>query len=102
MENNKKAVACKLTSPELQKRKAEIMQELKISVVEKKELPNGFSYKFSGTDAMIRQLTNFIVTERLCCDFFTFQLTVEDESSAWLSLTGPEGTKDFIKTELEF
>jgi hypothetical protein len=70
--------------------------------MEKKELDNGYSFKFAGSDEMIDSLTSFIKTERQCCDFFTFQLSVQDEKGvAWLTLTGPEGTKDFIHTELE-
>jgi hypothetical protein len=98
----KKTVTCKLTTPELQKRKTEVVAALKNSILEKKELDNGFAYKFEGSDKMIEQLTSFIITERMCCDFFTFELTVADESEALLKLTGPEGTKEFIKAELDF
>jgi hypothetical protein len=50
---------------------------------------------------MVDELTSFIKTERECCSFFTFNLSVAgDKSAAWLELSGPEGAKDFIKTEL--
>ena len=71
-------------------------------MVEKKELENGFAFRFNGSDAMIDELTEFIKTERQCCDFFTFNLSVEgDSSTAWLELTGPKEVKEFIQTELE-
>lgn len=96
-------LACKLTAPELQKRKATIVASLKNKAIEKKELPNGFAFKFPGTDEMLDELTEFIKTERECCDFFTFNLSVSgDKSEVWLELTGVEGTKDFITSELEF
>lgn len=97
-----KQVACKLTTPELQLRKATILESLKKKLQEKKELANGYAYKFSGSDEMVDELTDFIKTERECCDFFTFNLSVNgDKSEAWLELKGAEGAKDFINSELE-
>ena len=68
----------------------------------KKELKNGYSYKFTGTDKMVDELAEFVKTERICCDFFIFNLSISgDKSEAWLEITGPKGAKDFIKSELE-
>lgn len=100
--NNKATeVACKLTTPELQARKATVLKSIREQVLEKKELPNGYSFKLPGSDAMLNELLEFIKTERECCDFFTFNLSIAgDKGEAWLELKGPEGTKDFIATEL--
>ena len=96
-------LSCKLTTPELQQRKKTVVAELKNMLLEKTELENGFKYKFDGSDKMLDLLNSFIKTERLCCDFFVFNLTASSDSSfAWLELTGPEGVKDFIKYEIEF
>jgi hypothetical protein len=98
-----KQVTCKLTSPELRKRKEEVIAVLKCKVLEKEELKDGYRYTFEGSDTMMDALVEFIKTERQCCNFISFNLTVNDEeSNLWLSLTGPEGAKDFIKTELDF
>ena len=95
--------SCKLTSPELQQRKATVIEHLKKEILETRELNNGYAYKFPGTDQMIDELTAFIKTERECCDFFTFTISAAgDKSVVWLELTGEEGVKDFIKSELEF
>lgn len=94
-------LSCKLTTPALQERKATILASLKKKIKEKKELANGYAYRFEGSDAIIDELANFIKTERECCSFFTFNLSVSgDKSEAWLELKGPEGAKDFIKSEL--
>ena len=94
-------IACKLTSPELQARKATVLASLKEQVIEKKELKNGYAFKFPGDDKMVDELTEFIKTERECCDFFTFNLSISgDKSEAWLELSGEEDVKDFIKGEL--
>jgi hypothetical protein len=95
-----KPVTCKLTTPELQKRKATVIAELKALVLTRKELTNGFGYEFEGTDEILDKLNTFIKTERMCCDFFTFQLTVE-ENRALLNITGPEGAKEFLKEEVD-
>lgn len=96
-------LSCKLTTPELQLRKKTVIAELKNQVLEKTETEKGFKYKFNGSDKMLDLLNSFIKTERLCCSFFVFNLTVSsDNSFAWLELSGSEGTKDFIRHEIEF
>ena len=96
-------LTCKLTTPELQERKKTVIAELKSQVLEKVETDNGFKYKFQGSDKMLDLLNSFVKTERLCCDFFVFNLTASsDIKFAWLELSGPEGTKDFIKHEIDF
>ena len=94
-------LACNLTTPELNRRKAEVLDNLKKRILAKKELLNGFSYQFNGTDDMLDELSSFIKTERQCCSFFDFGLQISgDGSYCWLTITGPEGAKEFIKTEL--
>lgn len=101
-ENRAAKLTCTLTSSELQKRKANVLHNLRRQILSKKELEHGYAFKFSGTDQVLDQLSEFIKTERACCDFFTFRLLITgDKSEIWLELTGPEGTKDFITTELE-
>ncbi len=100
--NEKNQLTCKLTTPELRERKETVIASLKKQMLEKKELKNGFAYKFSGSDTMVDELATFVKTERACCDFFIFNLSISgDKSEAWLEITGPNGAKDFIKTELE-
>ncbi|MBX3254903.1 MAG: hypothetical protein KF862_12240 [Chitinophagaceae bacterium] len=96
----KKNIACKLTSPELQKRKAEVIASLKSKLLKREELTDGYAYLFTSTDSNIDEVTTFIKTERTCCDFFSFKISIEDEN-LWLSITGAEGTKDFIAGELD-
>ena len=95
-----KPVTCKLTTVELQKRKATVIADLKARVQERKELEDGYLFTFEGTDENLDRLNEFIKTERLCCDFFAFQITVE-ENIALLKITGPNGTREFIKEEID-
>ncbi len=94
-------LSCKLTSTELQKRKEEVLTKIKELVLEKKELSNGYSYKFNGTDMTLDMLTVFIKSERNCCDFFDYKLSINKDSFIWLEITGEDGAKQFIETELE-
>jgi hypothetical protein len=100
METAAKPVTCKLTTKELQERKATVIAELKGLVVSRKELADGYSFEFNGTDELLDKLNTFIKTERMCCDFFTFQLIVEGEK-AILNITGGEGAKEFLKEEVD-
>ena len=96
-------VACKLTTPELQERKRTVIAELKQLLMEKKETDNGIRYKFDSSDKMLDLISSFIKTERMCCDFFDFTVTVEAETGfMWLELSGPKGTKEFVNEEIGF
>jgi hypothetical protein len=94
-------ISCKLTSPELQKRRETVLESLKKQIIDKKELPDGYAFKFPGNDKMINELTEFIKTERVCCNFFTFNLSMSgDTTEVWMELKGPKGTKEMIGAEL--
>lgn len=100
-QNKTGQMSCNLTTPELQKRKETVIASLKKQIIEKKELKNSYAFKFFGTDEVLDELTEFIKTERECCNFFTFTISVSgDKSEAWLELTGAKGAKDFIISEL--
>jgi hypothetical protein len=96
--NKTKQLACKLTTPELRERKATVIANLKKQILLTRELKNGFAYKFPGSDPIVDELVTFVKTERVCCDFFNFDLSISgNKSEAWLKITGPRGAKDFIK-----
>lgn len=92
-------ISCKLTTPELRKRKATVIADLKARVLTKKELEDGFTYEFHSSDEILDKLNDFIKSERLCCEFFVFQLTVR-EDKAFLNITGPPGAKAFLGEEV--
>lgn len=92
---------CKLTTAELNHRKETVLASLQGKVLERKELIDGYAFRFEGSDAVLNELNTFIQSERQCCPFFTFGLSVSGEpSEAWLALTGPEGVKEVIRDEL--
>lgn len=96
-------LCCLLTSPELQKRKTDVLQKLQGKILERKEDTDGYAFRFDGDDESLDQLVEFIKTERACCPFFNFYLSVGgDKPMAWLRLSGPMGVKEFIRDELGF
>lgn len=100
-ELNSVELTCKLSSPEFRERKETVLNSLKSKILEKKELEKGYAFKFHGRDEILDELNEFIKTERTCCDFFLFGLSISgDKSETWLELSGPEGVKDFISSEL--
>lgn len=99
--NSKTALECKLMPEELRIRKETVLQSLKSKVLERKELSDGYAFRFDGSDAVVDEIVEFIKTERECCDFFIFNLSISgDKSEAWLELTGVKGAKDFVTQEL--
>lgn len=99
--NSKTALTCKLMPEELRLRKETVLKSLKEKVLEKKELKDGYAFRFAGTDENLEELMSFIKAERECCDFFIFNLSISgDKSEVWLALTGVEGAKDFVTEEL--
>ncbi|MFN0176128.1 MAG: hypothetical protein ACKVU0_15880 [Saprospiraceae bacterium] len=100
--NTTKEIACKLTSSELEARKAGAVAELKKKILETVETEHGYALRFAGSDETLDQLMIFIQTERQCCSFFTFKLGIQDpESPMWMEISGPDGTKEFVKNGLE-
>ena len=99
--NAKTELSCSLMPEELRIRKETVLASLKEKVLDRKELRNGYAFKFPGSDAVVDELIEFIKTERECCGFFIFNLSISgDKSEAWLEMTGVEGAKDFITQEM--
>jgi len=67
------------------------------------EIPNGYEFLFpcdSETIAKLAELAEFIANERLCCPFLQFDLKIaSNDQSISLMLSGPEGTREFLREE---
>ena len=94
-------LACKLTTPELQQRRRTVIAGLLPLLQSRKEINDGLAYTFCFEDKTLDKLIDFIKSERLCCEFFSFRLDIARET-ATLEITGPEGTKEFLEHELGF
>ena len=90
-------IACSLSKHELVER-GEAVSDLFKGVQQVHELTDGYAYCFPGDEEWSTRILNFIVGERSCCPFFTFELGFEpDEGPLWLQILGPEGVKDFMR-----
>jgi hypothetical protein len=90
-------VACRLDAAQRADRGASLA-ELFGSAQEKRELRDGYALRFPGDAAHVRALANAIILERDCCPFLAFDLTLEPHGGPiWLRVTGPAGTKAFLR-----
>jgi hypothetical protein len=87
--------------PERREVHARLTAELAGSVRAVHELPNGYALLLSDSASDPVQIAGFIADERLCCPFLQFSLQVGPVATPMqLSLTGPEGVKEFLQAEL--
>jgi hypothetical protein len=67
--------------------------------IERADLADGYGFRFAA-DKLV-ELVQFIDNERKCCPFMSFELVIAPESGPiWLRMTGPEGTRQVLRTEL--
>jgi len=70
-------------------------------VQEVRNLPDGYSFRLPEYSDTLAKIADFIAHEKLCCPFFNFGITVEPYGGPiWLSLSGEEGVKELIQTEI--
>jgi hypothetical protein len=94
-------VACSLTEPEWEVRRAGVLAEVRRSQQETRWLPGGVALRFAADAERLAMLATFIDLERRCCAFLAFRLTVDPGGGpVWLELSGPPGTREFLAAEL--
>ena len=94
-------LVCLLPEPELVARREQVVRALFSAVSEVREMPDGYALAFPGGAVWLTQLAEFIAFERRCCPFFTFELRCEPQQGPlWLTVRGPEGTKEMFQAEL--
>ena len=92
-------IACNLTDPEFQRRRANLLETFQGAILETKEIAEGYAYRFLADGNWIIELARLITFERECCPFLKFNLRIEPANGpVWLELTGPEGTREFLQT----
>jgi hypothetical protein len=94
-------VACCLSDAELRKRVATLLARFESAVIATEELPDGYVFRVRGDKKWMGVVWEAIVAERECCPFLTFELTAQPNMGPLsVRVTGPAGTKDFLKTIL--
>jgi hypothetical protein len=98
IESDAPPIACNLPESELVERAYELKGELFSGCAEIRELEDGYAFRFPGDELWANRLLSFIISERKCCPFLTFELVFEvTEGPIWVRLRGSEGVKEFIK-----
>ena len=91
-------IACKLTGEEQQKRREELSRELFSGREGTRELDDGYEFVFARGAEWAQKLVSFVVSERECCPFFSFEILFEPEGGPIsLRVRGPEGSKRFVE-----
>ena len=90
-------LACSLTEAELRVRGNE-NATLFDRALETQELADGFRFAFPADESNVSALVQFILAERACCPFFTFEVTFPSpHEHVWLAVRGREGVKDIVR-----
>ena len=104
MPEERQPLACDLTALPVDSRRRlkELAEELVRSAKEIRELPDGYGLGFAEASRMrFEEIAEFIALDRLCCPFIRHGLIHEPyEGGVWLHLSGADGVKDIIKSEV--
>ena len=66
------------------------------------KIPTGYRFEFNAGLDTLSLLATMIDAERRCCRFLQFELNVgPDLGPLTLTLTGPEGTQQFLEALLD-
>ncbi|HVA89741.1 MAG TPA: hypothetical protein VNL71_07845 [Chloroflexota bacterium] len=90
-------IVCTLTGMDQKQRGDEIARLFHDGRPEARQLPDGYALRFPGEEIWASRLLTFIVKERACCPFFTFELVFEPgQGPIWLHVRGPAGATEFV------
>ena len=96
-ESKELPLACALDEDDLMARKEGDIAVLRSGIQSIAELPDGYELTFPGSSEWARNISEFIVAERECCRFFTFETIYQpDGGQIALRIRGPEGVKAFL------
>jgi hypothetical protein len=94
-------IACRLSDAELRQREATLLAQFKSAVTTTEELADGYIFRIPGDKKWLALVSDLILAERECCPFLRFDLAAEPNlGPVTLRVTGPEGTKEFLKSIL--
>ena len=95
-------LVCKLTGPAFKKRLDELRTVVFSKVESYSEEENGYTFHFKDEGDFLQKLTDYMLSERKCCAFFDFNLTIKaNEGGAILTISGPEGAKKMIELMID-
>lgn len=103
--DQKTPVACDLSAldPGEKERHAELASHLRQAVIRVEEIPHGFTATITESSRLAEDLEEWVKLEAKCCPFLSFQVTPRPgEGDRTVRITGPEGTKEFLRAHYGF
>jgi hypothetical protein len=97
-------IACTPNAVPLEKKARwfEVGKAFYASVEELRELADGYACRLPVGAATLASAAEYVSLDRLCCTFVTWHLRVEaDGGPVWLWITGPDGTKELMRSCFE-
>ena len=77
-----------------------MQKEIFTEIKEVKELVDGYVFYFNYDEVFFMKMSDYVITENICCKFFTFEIKLHDKNDIQLKVTGPEQAKEMVKMEL--
>ncbi len=91
-------IACKLSDEEQRRRREELSRKLFWGCEKIEELDDGYEFVFPGGAEWATRIVGFLVEERECCPFFTFEMVFEPYGGPIsLRIRAPKEAKEFIE-----
>jgi mercuric ion transport protein len=91
-------VACSLSEERQAERRKELRSGIMSRVRRVRELPDGYAFGLGLDPADEAEAQDFVAFESQCCGFANYEVRRDEaQSTLWLSVRGPGGTKTFVK-----
>ena len=92
------AIACALDRLDVdsRRREGELLDWFRESVRDGEWAGTEYRFTFASDADSLARIGELLGYERLCCPFLRFRLEVDREASAVLSMSGPQGVREFI------
>ena len=95
-------IVCTLTPDALRARREGLLSDLLRHAETQETLRHGMRLRFASSSETLATIARAVESERLCCRFLRFAITVEpEEGPILLELTGPPGTREFLEALLD-
>ncbi|MEL6363104.1 MAG: hypothetical protein AAFR21_18720 [Pseudomonadota bacterium] len=96
MDQTAPEIFCSLSSVELRDRKADVRESLTPHLIASSYARGVSHLAFARPEVSRVHLEHLIKLEQACCPFFHFEIR-EMDTEVMLSISGPEGSEDFVR-----
>lgn len=91
-------LVCRLTGPELTKRKIKLQKEVFARVQQVEEVNEGYIFHFPDDDKLLLRIMDYMLTEKQCCPFFRYDLGIKaNGEGVILKVSGTPEAKETLK-----